>query len=555
MSALQSASGKGHAAEPETYDVVVVGAGFAGMYMLHRLRQQGLSVRVYEQGGDVGGTWYWNRYPGARCDVPSLYYSYTWHQDLQKEWRWSEKYAAQPEILRYANHVADRFDLRPLIAFETKVVCAHFDEAQDRWRITTNRGDELWARWLVMATGCLSTPRAPAIPGVESYAGETYHTGAWPHEGVDFTGKTVAVIGTGSSAIQSIPQIAAQARHVTVFQRTPNFSIPARNTPLTDKDVEDFWKLYPDYIAMVKGPGMGFGGASAEMPIPDDEAQRQRYEELWGIGGAGFLSAWGNLLTDMKVNDRAAQFVRDKIAEVVKDPQTARRLQPRDHPLGTKRICVDIDYFETYNRPNVTLVNLRETPIEAIEPAGVRTSEQAYPVDAIVFATGFDALTGTLLAIDIKGAGGKPLKDAWAEGPKAYLGLAIAGFPNMFLITGPGSPSVLSNMINSIEQHVEWVADCIRYMRDNGFSRIAADDETQETWVEHVRRVADKTLFPRAASWYMGANIPGKPRVFMPYIGFGYRTKCNDVAEAGYEGFALSAGSEAREAQHADAAG
>ena len=530
-------------------DAVVVGAGFGGLYTLYKLREAGFSAQGFEAGDGVGGTWYWNRYPGARCDVPSLYYSYTWNEALQAEWQWTEKYAAQPEILAYANHVADRFDLRPLIAFETRVVSAHFDEKADRWRVVTDRGDQLMARWVVMATGCLSTPRAPAIPGVESFEGETYHTGAWPHEGVDFAGKRVGVIGTGSSAIQSIPQIARAAEHVTVFQRTANFSIPARNTPLTEADLEAFRTMYPDYMKMVKGPGFGFGGGSAELPVPDDEAQRQRYEELWAIGGAGFLAAWGNLLTEIKVNDRAAQFVRDKIAETVKDPKVAAILQPRDHPIGTKRICVDIDYFETYNRPNVTLVNLRETPIEAIEPHAVRTSDATYQIDALVFATGFDAMTGTLLAIDIQGVGGRPLRDAWAEGPKAYLGLAVADFPNLFLITGPGSPSVLSNMINSIEQHVEWIIDCLAYLRAEGYTRIAADAQTQEAWVDHVRRVADKTLFPRAASWYMGANIPGKPRVFMPYIGAGYRKKCNEVAAAGYEGFALS-----KERADADAA-
>ena len=529
-------------------DAVVVGAGFGGMYMLHRLREQGFSAQGFEAGADVGGTWYWNRYPGARCDVPSLYYSYTWSEDLQKTWRWSEKYAAQPEILRYANHVADRFDLRGLIAFETRVVSARFDAAADRWRIVTDRGDEVSARWLIMATGCLSSPRAPAIPGAGTFTGEVHHTGAWPHEGVDFAGKRVGVIGTGSSGIQSIPEIARAAEHVTVFQRTPNFSIPARNTPLTDADVEAFWKAYPDYIALVKGPGMGFGGRGGELPIPDDEAQARRYEELWEIGGAGFLAAWGNLLTSLEVNERAAQFVRDKIAGAVADPAVAEALAPRDHPIGTKRICVDTGYYETYNRANVTLVNLRETPIETIEAAGVRTSARSFDLDAIVFATGFDAMTGALLAIDITGADGARLRDAWAEGPKAYLGLAIAGFPNMFLITGPGSPSVLSNMINSIEQHVEWIADCLAWMREKRLTRIAADADAQETWVAHVARVAAKTLFPRAASWYMGANIPGKPRVFMPYIGVGYRKKCADVAAAGYEGFQL-----AEEHAHADA--
>ncbi|HEY1427629.1 MAG TPA: NAD(P)/FAD-dependent oxidoreductase [Caulobacteraceae bacterium] len=536
-------------------DAVVVGAGFGGMYMLHRLRELGLTIQGFEAGADVGGTWYWNRYPGARCDVPSLFYSYTWDEDLQKEWRWTEKYAAQPEILRYANHVADRHGLRALIAFETRVVSTVFDEAADRWTVVTDRGDEVRTRFLIMATGCLSTPRAPPIPGVESFAGPTYHTGAWPHEGVDFTGMRVAVIGTGSSGIQSIPQIARQAAQVTVFQRTANYSVPANNTTLTDKDIEDFWKMYPQYIAMVKGPGMGFGGNPANALDATPEERRQRFEEYWGVGGAGFLAAWGGIITDLGLNTEAADFVREKIGETVKDQKTAGALKPNDHPIGTKRICVDIDYFETYNRPNVTLVNLKQTPIAAITPTGVTTTEQSYDVDAIVFATGFDAMTGTLLAIDPKGVGGRPLKDAWAEGPKAYLGLAVAGFPNMFLITGPGSPSVLSNMINSIEQHVEWIGDCIGYMQAHGLTRIEADGEKQEDWVAHVRRVADRTLFPRAASWYMGANIPGKPRVFMPYIGFGYRKKCNEVADAGYEGFALGVGRQARETEHADAAG
>jgi cyclohexanone monooxygenase len=524
-----------------TVDAVVVGAGFGGMYMLHRLRELGLTVQGFEAGADVGGTWYWNRYPGARCDVPSLFYSYTFSPELQKEWRWTEKYAAQPEILRYANHVADRFALRPLIAFETRVVSTVFDEATDCWTVTTDHGDAVRTRFLIMATGCLSTPRAPRISGVESFAGPTYHTGAWPHDGVDFTGRRVAVIGTGSSGIQSIPQIAQQAAQVIVFQRTANYSVPANNTALTETDIDDFWKnLYPLHIAIVKGPGLGFGGNPANTLAATVEERRQRYEDYWGVGGAGFLAAWGGIITDVDLNLEAADFVRRKIGETVTDAKTAQSLKPNDHPIGTKRICVDIDYFQTYNRPNVTLVNLKKTPIEAITPAGVRTTDAAYGVDDIVFATGFDAMTGTLLAIDPRGVGGRPLKEAWAEGPKAYLGLAVAGFPNMFLITGPGSPSVLSNMINSIEQHVEWVTDCIAHMRAEGFTRIAADAKAQEAWVAHVRLVADKTLFPRAASWYMGANIPGKPRVFMPYIGAGYRKKCDEVAEAGYEGFALA---------------
>jgi cyclohexanone monooxygenase len=521
-------------------DAVVIGAGFGGMYMLHKLRELGVSAQGFEAGDNVGGTWYWNRYPGARCDVPSLFYSYTWSEALQKEWRWMEKYAAQPEILAYANHVADRFDLRPLIAFETRVLSATFDETADRWRIVTDRGDAVAARYLITATGCLSTPRKPPIAGVDSFAGTTYHTGAWPHEGVDFSGQRVAVIGTGSSGIQSIPQIARQADQVTVFQRTANFSVPANNTPLSEKDLDEFWKMYPAYMELVKGPGMGFGGNPANTLAATPEERAQRYEEYWGVGGAGFLAAWGGIITDAEINDEAASFVRGKIAETVKDQKTAEALKPRDHPIGTKRICVDIDYFETYNRPNVELVNLKATPIEEITATAVRTAAATYEVDALVFATGFDAMTGALKAIDITGAGGRDFRDAWAEGPKAYLGLAVAGFPNLFLITGPGSPSVLSNMINSIEQHVEWITDCLAYMREHGLTRIEADEATQEAWVRHVAAVADKTLFPRAASWYMGANIPGKPRVFMPYIGAGYRKKCAEVAAAGYEGFSLA---------------
>jgi cyclohexanone monooxygenase len=521
-------------------DAVVVGAGFGGMYMLHKLREQGFSVQGFEAGGDVGGTWYWNRYPGARCDIPSLFYSYKWSDELQREWRWTEKYSAQPEILAYARHVADRFDLRSMIAFGTRVLSATFDESADRWTVVTDRGDEVSARWLIMAAGCLSTPRAPAIPGVDSFAGPTYHTGAWPHEGVDFTGLRVGVIGTGSSGIQSIPIIAEQASRLTVFQRTANFSVPARNAPLTERDVAAFWKGYDDYMGLVKGPGMGFGGNPVNAPPETTEARQARYEELWALGGAGFLAVWGNLLTSLEVNEEAASFVRAKIAEMVRDPSVAELLGPRDHPIGTKRICVDTGYYESFNRPNVELVNLRETAIEAIAPEGVRTSAATYPLDALVFATGFDAMTGALLSIDIRGTGGAELREAWAAGPRAYLGLAVAGFPNMFVITGPGSPSVLSNMINSIEQHVEWIIRCLGEMRQADQTRIEADETAQDTWVAHVAAVADKTLFPRAASWYMGANIPGKPRVFMPYIGAGYRRKCDEVAAAGYEGFILA---------------
>ena len=518
-------------------DAVVVGGGFGGLYMLHKLRELGLTLQGFEAGGDVGGTWYWNRYPGARCDIPSLAYSYTWSEALRRDWRWSEKYAAQPEILRYAGHVADRFDLRGLIAFGTRVTSIHFDDQAGVWAIETDRGDRVTARWCVMATGCLSVPQKPEFPGENSFRGPIHHTGRWPHDEVDFAGMSVGVIGTGSSGIQSIPRIADQAAQVTVFQRTPNFSIPARNGPLSDRAFAAFEAGYAEYLAAIRSGAPNAVTGAVEAPMATPEEQRARYEEMWRAGGAGFLGAFPNLLTNIDVNNEAADFVRGKIVETVRDPEVAAALCPRDHPLGTKRICVDVDYYETFNRPNVRLVDVRKSPIQAITPTGVRTADADYPLDAIVFATGFDAMTGALLAMDIRGRGGVRLKEVWEDGPRAYLGLAVAGFPNLFMVTGPGSPSVLSNMLNSIEQHGDWIADCIGYLRANNLTRIDADPEAQERWVERVAEVADHTLFPRANSWYVGANIEGKPRVFMPYIGPDYRQRCEAVAAAGYEGF------------------
>jgi len=522
-------------------DAVVVGGGFGGLYLLHKLRALGLSLQGFEAGADVGGTWFWNRYPGARCDVPSLAYSYTFSDELRRDWRWSERYAAQPEILRYAGHVADRFDLRRLIAFETRVTSVVFDEAAGTWAIETDRGDRLTARWCVMATGCLSVPNLPRLPGQERFGGEIHHTGRWPHEPVDFAGKRVGVIGTGSSGIQSIPRIADEAAEVTVFQRTANFSLPARNGPLSDAEIDAFNTAFADYIAGVRSGAAGLiTQATADAPVPPVDEQQRRYEELWEAGGVGLLGAYANLLVSEEVNDVAAEFVRGKIAETVQDAAVADDLAPRDHPIGTKRICVDVDYYEAFNRPNVRLVNLRRTPLETITERGIRTSAGEHELDMIVYATGFDAMTGALLAMDIRGVGGARLGDVWDEGPRAYLGLAVAGFPNLFLVTGPGSPSVLSNMLSSIEQHGDWIADCIAHLREAGLSRIAADPDAQERWVERVAWVGNRTLFPRANSWYVGANIEGKPRVFMPYVGPDYRQKCEEVAAAGYEGFELS---------------
>ena len=544
MSAVQSVSGERKSAPQQSYDVVVVGAGFGGMYMLHRLRGLGLTARVYEQGDGVGGTWYWNRYPGARCDVESMQYSYSFSDELQQEWDWSERYAPQPEILKYANHVADRFDLRRDIQFSTRVECAAFDEAIDRWSVTTSDGMTVTAQFVVLATGCLSNARMPDIQGLSSFKGQVYHTGNWPHEPVDFTSLRVGVIGTGSSAIQSIPVIAAQAKHVTVFQRTANFSIPARNAPMTAEERQAFRNNYPEVRRVARE--VARNGIYTDLPdrgaLDDaDNVRGARYEARWQRGGLTFMSAYNNLGLDKAANDTAADFVRGKIAEIVRDPETAQLLQPNTHPIGTKRICIDTDYFSTFNRANVTLVDIRANPIEEIVPHGVRSGRKDHEIDALVLATGFDAMTGSVAKIDIRGRNGVTLNQKWAEGPKTLLGLMTAGFPNLFIITGPGSPSVLSNMIVSIEQHVDWIADCLAYMRGHGLDTMEATQDAEEKWVAHVNEVAHTTLYPQANSWYMGANIPGKPRIFMPYIGgVGvYRQICNDVAAKGYEGFAV----------------
>jgi cyclohexanone monooxygenase len=541
MAALQSVAGK----STDSYDVVVVGAGFAGMYMLHRLRGQGMTARVYEQGSGVGGTWYWNRYPGARCDVESMQYSYSFSDELQQEWDWSERYAPQPEILAYANHVADRFNLRPDIQFDTHVERAEFDERVNVWSVTTSDGKTVTARFMVLATGCLSNARKPDIRGLDGFKGKVYHTGHWPHEPVDFTGQRVAVIGTGSSGIQSVPVIAEQASQLTVFQRTANFSIPARNAVLTEEERNWFRQNYPQIRRFAREEARN--GIYTEIPergaLDDgDNERRSKYEARWQRGGLTFMSVYNNLVLDQAANDTAADFVREKIADIVKDPATAKLLQPNDHPIGSKRICIDTEYFAAFNRPNVALVDIKSNPIEAITERAVRAGGKDYEVDAIVLATGFDAMTGSVAKIDISGRDGQTLNQKWAEGPKTYLGLMSAGFPNLFIITGPGSPSVLSNMIVSIEQHVDWIADCLSYMRAHGLDTMEAVKEAEDKWVAHVNDVAYTTLFPQANSWYMGANIPGKPRIFMPYIGGvgPYRQICNDVAAKGYEGFAMA---------------
>ena len=536
--------------EPAKFDAIVVGAGVGGLYAIYRLRKLGLAVRAFEAGGGVGGTWYWNRYPGCRCDVESMEYSYSFSDELQQEWQWPERYGTQPEILRYINHVADRFDLRRDIEFNTRVKEAVFDSKTNTWTVTTDKGTAATARFCIMATGNLSTPRTPNYLGLESFKGKWYHTGLWPHEGVDFTGLRVGVIGTGSSGVQSIPIIAKQAKHLYVFQRTANFSLPARNAPM-DPDKESAHKAqYPQRRRAAFDTPFGIAGYPAPVKSALDATEEERtraYDTKWAEGGSiSFLYSFTDLLVNKDSNETASEFVRRKIRATVKDPRTAELLCPNDHPIGTKRLILDTDYYETYNRDNVTLVDIRSKPIKEITPNGLRTASAGYALDAIVFATGFDAMTGAMKEIDIHTDAGMSVREKWEGGPRTYLGIMIAGFPNLFMITGPQSPGVKSQMILACEQHVDWIADCVQYLRDHGFSRIEAGEDAEDAWVQHNNEVADRTLYPLANSWYVGANIPGKPRVFMPYVGgvAAYKKKCDEIAARGYEGFRLGAGIE-----------
>lgn len=533
------------ATAPIELDALVVGAGFSGLYQLYMLRNlRGLSARVVEAGESVGGTWYWNRYPGARCDSESHAYCYTFSRELTKEWNWSERYPGPNEILRYLNHVADRFELRPYIDFNRRVQAARFAQSDHRWLVDCDDGKRYSARFLITAVGCLSTANIPDIKGLDEFAGQWYHTGQWPHEGVDFNGRRVGQVGTGSTGIQAAPVIAESAAHLTVFQRTANYSVPARNCPLTD-DVQQRLKAQADEIQRVmhsntNGHPWRINPRNA---IDTPEGDRRRiYEQAWETGGLRFRSVFADLLTDSDANDTAATFICDKIRAIVKDPQTAASLSNIDHPYGAKRPPIDTHYFETFNRSNVELVDLRRTPIEKIDSRGIQTSDGHHALDIIVFATGFDAMTGSLLRMDITGRQ-QSLAEAWAAGPTNYLGLQIAGFPNLFTITGPGSPSVLSNMPVSIEQHVEWITDCIDYVLESGKTCIECTDNAMSDWVQHVNDVANATLLPTVKhSWYLGANVPGKPQVFMPYAGGldQYRQACNEVAQQGYTGFTLS---------------
>jgi cation diffusion facilitator CzcD-associated flavoprotein CzcO len=525
-------------------DAVVIGAGFAGLYMLHRLRDHlGLRVRAFEAAGGVGGVWYYNRYPGARCDSDGFVYCYSFDPELLRDWQWAGKYPLQPEILRYLEHVADRYDLRRDITFDTKVTAAVYDETHRRWTVTTDGGERVSARYLITGIGHLSiAPYRPDIPGLADFEGEWHHTGSWPHEGVELDGKRVGVIGTGSSGVQSIPVVAERAEHLTVFQRTPQYSVPARHETVDDEFWRDVRANYADIWRRARSSAGGFpwqhnGKRALEV---SERERRENYERLWREGGVKFaLGSYRDLITDEAANDTVSDFIREKIRETVKDSETAEQLIPR-HPFMSRRPIVDTDYFETYNRDDVTLVDVRTAPIVELTRTGVRTTDAEYPVDVLIFATGFDAVTGPYFGMDIRGRDGLRLADAWTAGPSAYLGLQTAGFPNLFTITGPGS--TLGNLPTTIEGHVEWIADCIAHLEAHDLREIEADPDAERDWMEQVNAQAKNSMISRADSWMNGGNIPGKQRSYVFFFGhFGYYRKlCTRIAEQGYQGFVLS---------------
>ena len=532
-----------HLAKASQVDAVIVGAGFSGLYQLHKLRELGLSTRVFEAGSGVGGTWYWNRYPGARCDIESMAYSYSFSPELEQDWQWSERYATQPEILNYVEHVAERFDLKDKITFDTRVTKAVFDEDDQRWLIYSDTGEVVSARYFIMATGCLSEPKELDIPGTDKFKGPSYVTGRWPHEGVDFTGQRVAVIGTGSSAVQSIPLIAEQANQLNIYQRTPAYSMPAMNQPLGNIETTHMKANYATYRAeqrLAPAAIINPPRATESWHMVDEPERQRRYSEAWDSGLLiGMQSTFTDIQVDQEVNDHVANYIHDKVRGIVNDGETAQALIPRSYPFATKRPCLDTDYYETFNKDHVELVDLLKTPIIEITENSIKTIAGELECDSIVFATGFDAMTGALTKVDIRGRGGVSLQDKWADGPRTYLGLCVQGFPNLFTVTGPSSPSVLSNMLVSIEQHVDWITDCIAWMAERKWVTIEAETKAEDEWAVHTDLQANLTLYPKANSWYMGANVPGKTQMFMAYVGGvgTYRMVCDSIAEAGYEGF------------------
>ena len=527
----------------EATDVIVVGAGFAGLYAVHRCASAALSVTALEAAPDVGGTWYWNRYPGARCDVESVDYSYSFDEALQRSWTWIERFAAQPEILAYLRHVADRFDLRRHYRFGVDVVDATFD--RDRWHVRTAAGETYAAQFLLCATGCLSALNRPDIPGIDDFAGDAYFTAAWPREDPDLRGKRVGLIGTGSSGIQAVPIVAAQAEKLVVFQRSPNYTIPMPNRPWSADEWRQIQEQYPDRrrISAYAAAGTPHGTYHKKAVDTEPEERAEALWQRWREGGVLFAKTFPDQTSDLAANDIAREFAEERIREIVTDPVVAADLIPGDHPIGAKRICTDAGYYSTFNRANVRLVNLRREPIETITANGIRTNAATYPCDVLIFATGFDAMTGALTRIDPIGPGRERLRDIWANGPLTFLGLMVPGLPNLFTISGPGSPSVLANMVLHAEVQVDWVIDLVLAVRRLGVSEVEPRRDAARAWTYHVAQAAEQTLFPRAASsWYLGSNIEGKKRVFMPYIGgFGnYRRQCDEVARRNYAGLVLT---------------
>lgn len=525
-------------------DVVIVGAGFAGLLMLHQTRVLGLSARVYERGSDVGGTWFWNRYPGARCDTESLEYSYQFSTELFREWKWSERFATQPELLRYAQHVARKFDLYKNIHLNSAVEKSHYDEKTRKWFTTTSRGESLASDFLILATGCLSTAHLPEIPGMERFRGRVYHTGNWPKEGVDFSDQVVGIVGTGSSAVQVIPTIAPQLRHLYVFQRTANYVVPAWNGKIPN-DYEAAVMADPisfrhNNAKMIRAHGFrNRGKDTSALSVSREEVERD-LERRWNIGGLNFLDGFNDLLTSSEANKIAAEFVKSKIRKIVKNPAVSELLCPR-HPIGCKRVSVGDGYYESFNSGNVTLVDISQSGIHRLGEESIETDRTSYRCDSLIFATGFDAMTGPILSIQITGRNGLTLREKWSEGPRNYLGLSVCGFPNLFIMTGPGSPSVLTNMHVSIDQHAAWISRCIQSMKLRQLSEIEATEESEARWIDAVTEIASNTIFPSCNSWYLGANIPNKPRMFMPYIGFpSYERKCREIEENDYLGFKLA---------------
>ncbi len=534
-------------APTEELDVVVVGAGFAGIYMLHKLRQKGFRARVYEKGSDVGGTWFWNRYPGARCDVPSLEYSYSFSEELQQEWEWTEHHASQPEIERYAHHVVDRFDLRRDIQFDTSVTSAVYDEGAARWSVETDTGERVRARYCVMATGGYHTPIRPEIAGLDSFDGELYFTNQWPHEEVSFAGKRIGLIGTGSSGVQTATSLASEpVGQLVVFQRTPGYIVPSVDHPLDPEYQADYKATYAERRARSRMTGYGTDVTSAPIgegrtvDLPEDEFQ-SRARTVWAIGGGAVQTMFPDFVVDERANYRVAEFLRTKIREIVDDPERAELLCAKSHYLGAKRIIIIDGYFDIFNQDNVSLVDLEKSPVEEVTPAGIRTTDATYPLDMIICATGFDSATGSMLQVDIRGREGQTLSEKWARGHRTYLGIGIEGFPNLFMIAQAGSPGIRSHVMVSIEQHVDWITDLFEFMRDRELGTAEPSKEAEDTWTAHVAEVASKTLLTVDDTQHLGSNVPGKPRVVTSYLGGvgPYRKICDAVRTNGYEGWAL----------------